>query len=888
MRKLRCIYQPKRPLGFVKASFMLLTCAVGMGVLSERESAIAQVVPTQENGESVTGTNVVQSVEDGTTEFRITGGTSSNNGSGNNIFHEFDSFTINADEVANFIVEGSRGQLKQIDNIFGYITGGNYSLIDGGLSVTPIISRGNSGVDGIAPNLYLINPSGILFGENIQLQLPGSLTATTANVIEFGNGTLDLTSGSQGAHEFNSLRGDPTELSFIDSEDVIRVEDLNDLFDDKYDLFDDDEVQPSIVYNEALVDGDAVSVNLPGQVLSFNFIYVEDKTPSTHISELITGSGEPEAQAIDIDAQGNIILIDQVSSNNTPVLSDDTDVDVVMEPEVLEPEVLEPERRPSGAGNREVVIDSSDEQFIDKTIGNEAEVVAIPTNIEDEIVEVSQPRLTIQQSETSQPTIPSRETTRVASTAGTQTAGNISSTAALENSLTDALEETSEDSPLVSANFITTTSSTEAETEVAVLLKQIESATSEEFADYLDLDEQLQTHSTVTLSDMQSTLRMIGQRSESVRPGLMYANFVSTTSGDDSSFKTAAQPSDVLEIMLITADGTPISHRHESVTREDLVRVSTAFRQAVTRQFSRPADYLPLAQQLYDWLVRPMESHLSAQDINSLGLVMDDELRLLPLAALHDGQQFLVEKYSLGLIPSFSLTQFKPGGVPKAEKVLAMGASEFADQPPLPAVEAELSFISDSLWLGDAFINERFTLENLKQQVASQQYGIMHLATHAFFDSQDIEGSYIQLWQQRLKLSELRSLSLKDSDIAMVILSACSTALGDRDSEYGFAGLALSAGSSSAMASLWPVSDEGTLGFMTQFYEQMPSAVSRSEALRTAQISMLSGDIGIDYGRVYDAEDETLATISSLEASGSWDFSHPYYWSAFTMIGDPW
>ncbi|MEL7053858.1 MAG: CHAT domain-containing protein, partial [Cyanobacteria bacterium J06588_5] len=105
---------------------------------------------------------------------------------------------------------------------------------------------------------------------------------------------------------------------------------------------------------------------------------------------------------------------------------------------------------------------------------------------------------------------------------------------------------------------------------------------------------------------------------------------------------------------------------------------------------------------------------------------------------------------------------------------------------------------------------------------------------------------------------------------------------------YGFAGFAVNAGSQSALASLWPVNDEGTLGFMSQFYEHIRDSSTRVEALRQTQISLLSGEVGITDGMVYGPNNKAIAEITELEESGRWDFSHPIYWSAFTMIGNPW
>ncbi|MFE1746789.1 CHAT domain-containing protein [Coleofasciculus sp. H7-2] len=131
----------------------------------------------------------------------------------------------------------------------------------------------------------------------------------------------------------------------------------------------------------------------------------------------------------------------------------------------------------------------------------------------------------------------------------------------------------------------------------------------------------------------------------------------------------------------------------------------------------------------------------------------------LPIAALHDGQQFLVEKYSIGLMPSLSLTDTRYANIKNA-KVLAMGADHFTNktQNPLPAVPVELSMITSKLWQGKSFLNEAFTLKNLKAQRTSTPYEIIHLATHAEFKSGALGNSYIQLWDTQLRLDQVRQL----------------------------------------------------------------------------------------------------------------------------------
>ena len=421
------------------------------------------------------------------------------------------------------------------------------------------------------------------------------------------------------------------------------------------------------------------------------------------------------------------------------------------------------------------------------------------------------------------------------------------------------------------------------------LFNQLEEKSTAQFQAYLSSSDPI---GIATLGDVQNTLTQVAQVSHQ-NPGLIYV-YYRPNAAHEAAFRPSAsqqnQPDDELEIVLVTAEGTPIRKRQWGVTRDQVDQVAAEFRRQATSQFSTPRDYLPPAQQLHQWMIAPIKKELEQQEITSLSFIMADGLRTIPIAALHDGQNFLIENYSLGLMPTFSLTEVDLTNRQSEKtnpRVLAMGASKFATQATLPAVESELALISKGSRLDNAFLNERFTLNNLQSQIASHQYDILHLATHASFESGNINQSYIQLWNDQLSLADIDTLGLSQSDIDLIILSACSTALGDRNSEYGFAGLAINAGSQSALASLWPVSDEGTLGFMAQFYQYLPTANIRADALRAAQINMLEGKVGIDRGQIYGPDTDPI-TIPQLAQSGSWDFSHPFYWSAFTIIGNPW
>ncbi|NEQ24199.1 MAG: CHAT domain-containing protein [Microcoleus sp. SIO2G3] len=372
----------------------------------------------------------------------------------------------------------------------------------------------------------------------------------------------------------------------------------------------------------------------------------------------------------------------------------------------------------------------------------------------------------------------------------------------------------------------------------------------------------------------------------------MYVTFVpQTLTQDEASSSSASLNSNIrnfeyqLELILVTSTGAPIRKRVEGTTRAKVLRVADQLRLEVTNVRSKD-DYLSPGKQLYQWMIAPLEAELKAQGIQNLAFVMDVGLRSVPVAALYDGQEFLVEKYSLGLLPSLSLTDTRYNDI-KNSQVLAMGAEKFTELRPLPAVPVELSTIASSLWKGESFLDDAFTLQNLKTQRKQQPYGIIHLATHAVFRPGAPSNSYIQLWDTKLRLDQLSQLGWNDPPVELLVLSACKTALGDEEAELGFAGLAVQAGAKSVLASLWSVSDEGTLGLMTEVYEQLKQAPIKAEALRQGQLAMLRGQVQIQGGQLVTPS-KTVPLPPELARIGDRNLRHPYYWASFTVVGSPW
>ncbi|MEQ8542268.1 MAG: CHAT domain-containing protein, partial [Coleofasciculus sp. D1-CHI-01] len=344
-----------------------------------------------------------------------------------------------------------------------------------------------------------------------------------------------------------------------------------------------------------------------------------------------------------------------------------------------------------------------------------------------------------------------------------------------------------------------------------------------------------------------------------------------------------------LELVLITADGEAIQRRVPNAIRAKVLAETQKFQRTLSdRRNLGSTNYLDSSQQLYQWLIEPLADDLEARQIQGLMFAMDSGLRSLPIAALHDGDNFLIENYSVNLIPSFSLIQARNPDI-RSRQVLAMGASKFSDLQPLPFVPIELSTITEYLWKGKSFLNENFTFQNLQEQINQNEFGIIHLATHAEFKPGNPSNSYIQLWNRKLRLDELKELGLSDSAVDLLVLSACRTALGNEDSELGFAGSALQAGVDSTLATLWYVSDEGALGITTEFYRQLRQVPIKSEALRRAQLAMIRGEVSIANGQLnYGDKSITLPPeIAERAKTKNLNFSHPYYWAPFTLIGNP-
>jgi len=340
-----------------------------------------------------------------------------------------------------------------------------------------------------------------------------------------------------------------------------------------------------------------------------------------------------------------------------------------------------------------------------------------------------------------------------------------------------------------------------------------------------------------------------------------------------------------LEVILVLPNGQLAHHRVTEANPAVVAEKIQQFRRGVTNVLSDPDDYLPAAQQLHEWIIEPLVPALEEQGIDQLIFCLGGRFRSTPMAALHDGQQFLIEQYSVGIIPAFNLLDRRPSTLSSAQ-VLAMGASEFDSHNPLPAVPTELTAI-EQLWPAEVELNQQFTVENLRDKRSRQPFSIIHLATHADFAPGSVKESYIQFWDRRLWLDQLRELNLQSPPVDLLVLSACRTAMGDTHAELGFAGLAVQSGAKAALASLWAISDVGTVIFMTGFYQNLKATPTKGDALRQTQLALISDRLTLDDPVIQQAIQDSNVP-SDVMNLGSVDLSHPYFWSGFTLIGNPW
>jgi CHAT domain-containing protein len=230
------------------------------------------------------------------------------------------------------------------------------------------------------------------------------------------------------------------------------------------------------------------------------------------------------------------------------------------------------------------------------------------------------------------------------------------------------------------------------------------------------------------------------------------------------------------------------------------------------------------------------------------------------MTALHDGKQFLIQKYPIATTPSLSLTSRRPINRTNLN-ALIMGLT--IEQPPfsaLPNVGTEVKEVQKIVG-GTQLVDEAFTLNSMKDRLKATSYPIVHMATHGKFGS-DASNTFLLAYSDRITINELDNLLRNrpgTSPVELLTLSACQTAAGDDRAALGIAGVAVRAGVKSAMATLWFINDQATVPLIEEFYTQLLTpGTTKAQALQRAQVKLITDS----------------------------DYSHPAVWSPFILIGN--
>ncbi|MGC9952499.1 MAG: tetratricopeptide repeat protein [Bryobacteraceae bacterium] len=313
-------------------------------------------------------------------------------------------------------------------------------------------------------------------------------------------------------------------------------------------------------------------------------------------------------------------------------------------------------------------------------------------------------------------------------------------------------------------------------------------------------------------------------------------------------------------------------------------------------------DPRPLAHELYKILIGGMADDLRLAKAQTLMWELDGPLRYVPLAALYDGKQYLIEQYRVSVMTLASKSRLKD---PPAREWQAAGfgvTKGFEDAAALPSVSSELAGIITTMpgdggvLAGEIKLDDRFTEQSMRDTL-HKRYPVIHIASHFRFQPGDDAKSFLLLGDGgHLTLAELKTWANLFGGVQLLTLSACNTGVGDGAEVEGFGALAQIQGAKAVVASLWPVADASTSRLMQEFYRirESPAGVTKLEALREAQLALLRGAVQIE-----PAQERSRGVVVNQASSGAArpeapsfpisaraPYAHPYYWAPFFLMGN--
>ena len=322
-----------------------------------------------------------------------------------------------------------------------------------------------------------------------------------------------------------------------------------------------------------------------------------------------------------------------------------------------------------------------------------------------------------------------------------------------------------------------------------------------------------------------------------------------------------------LEVMVKLPKEEQLYRSSTEISRDSVAKTLKQFRNTLETEspFAQPVQ--KAGKTVYDWLIAPFSDRLEAGGIKTLIFVLDGSLRTIPMAALYDGERYLVEKYAVSLVLGLEVRDPEPLQRQNI-KVLAAGLTD----PPkkfentyskLQNVKRELDAINEAKVPVKFILDQAFTGENFQQAMTSNNYQVVHLATHGQFGATR-ERTYLLVADGAIYVDQLSELfrtrgQSREDAVELLVLSACKTASGNDRAVLGIAGTAVQAGARSVIAGLWSLADDSSVLFSQELYKYLGEpGISRAEALRRTQVAFL--------------KDQNK-------------YQHPRFWAPYVLVG---
>jgi CHAT domain-containing protein/TPR repeat protein len=349
--------------------------------------------------------------------------------------------------------------------------------------------------------------------------------------------------------------------------------------------------------------------------------------------------------------------------------------------------------------------------------------------------------------------------------------------------------------------------------------------------------------------------------------------------------------------LLVSNRDTQVA-RFSPVNRNELIGIVASLRQALATPYWDPT---PSARRLYEVLIAPILADIQGAQATTLVWSLDHILRYVPLAVLHDGEHHLFQKYQLAMLTNASRDRLVTTS-PQEFEIGGFGVSAAGrgfDE--LRFVPLELDGIvkksDDDLFgvaPGNYWLDSDFTKNEL--ELALPEYPIIHIASHFSLTPGSYDKSFLLLGDgSDLSLKEIVDYRMDFSGVDLLVLSACSTALGGADMDGGevqsFAEIAHGYGASSIIATLWPVADASTSLFMQEFYRRQGGGQSKAQALQAVQEDFLNNRVAVtatlrDRAKARGLDLDPVAHVARPAGSIYPGYSHPYYWAPFVLMGN--